>query len=151
MLAYAATHGVAAVVLATRPGPADSIAAMNVGVSDFLIKPVAEPVLREAVEMALVSGRRQHSRASRIAFLKERYGSLTQQERVVARFVWEGHRNRDIAEKLGVAERTIKNHRLALRRLAVDSVPDLVHAFSLLDFDDPPCGASFAGANVQDG
>ncbi|MDM0003064.1 hypothetical protein QTI24_31110 [Variovorax sp. J22P240] len=73
---------------------------MKVGVSDFLIKPVAEPVLREAVEMALVNGRRQHSRASRIAFPKERYGSLTHQERVVARFVCEGHRNRDIASAL---------------------------------------------------
>ncbi|MDM0049727.1 response regulator transcription factor [Variovorax sp. J22R115] len=143
-LAYAAVHGVATVVLATRPEPVDIIAAMKVGVSDFLIRPVAEQVLRETIQTAIVRGRTLRSRASRIAFLKGRFGSLTYQEQLVARFVSEGHRNRAIAEKLGVAERTVKNHRkLALQKLAVDSVPGLVHAMALLGFDGPHGGASF--------
>ncbi|RZL88951.1 MAG: hypothetical protein EOP82_21305 [Variovorax sp.] len=72
----------------------------------------------------------------------ERYESLTYQERLVARSVSEGHRNRDIAEELGVAERTVKNYRkLALKKLAVDSVPELVHAFALLNLDNPRGGA----------
>ncbi|MDM0110341.1 LuxR C-terminal-related transcriptional regulator [Variovorax sp. J22R24] len=126
---------------------------MKVGVSDFLIKPVAEQMLREAIETAVVRGRRQRTRASRIAFLRERYACLTYQEQVVARSVSEGYRNRDIAEKLGAAERTVKSYRKsALKKLVVDSVPDLVHAFAILDSDAPPGGASVeTGVNVQNG
>jgi hypothetical protein len=64
-----------------------------------------------------------------------------------------GFRNTDIAEKLGVAERTVKSRRKsALKKLGVDSVPDLAHAFALLDSDAPPGGASVeTGANAQVG
>ncbi|MDM0108865.1 LuxR C-terminal-related transcriptional regulator [Variovorax sp. J22R24] len=138
LLARTSADAVAVVVLATRPDPADVIAAMKKGVSDFLLLPVAQQVLCDAIDTAIARTRRQSDRASRLASLKKRYASLTYEEQWVARSVCQGHRNRDIAEELGIAERTVKNHRAsALKKLAVDSVPALVHAFILLDADDP--------------
>ncbi|MGJ7511181.1 response regulator transcription factor [Variovorax sp. GT1P44] len=150
-LAHAAIRGFAVVVLATQPEPADIIAAMKIGVSDFLIKPVPEPVLREAIEAAITQGRGQRNRAARMAFLKVRYESLTYPEKLVARLVNEGHRNRAIAESLNVAERTVKGYRkLAFKKLAVDSVAELVHAIALLD-SDVLDGASYRATGTVQG
>ncbi|MDM0078886.1 LuxR C-terminal-related transcriptional regulator [Variovorax sp. J2P1-59] len=138
-LSNAAARGLAVVMLGTRPNPADVITAMKLGASDFLLKPVSEPVLREAIETAVSRGRRNRARASRISFLKERYRTLTYQEQLAARLVSEGARNKDVAESLGVAERTVKIYRtLALKKLDVHSVPELVRALALLDSGPDP-------------
>jgi PAS domain S-box-containing protein len=55
-------------------------------------------------------------------FAKERINDLTAQQRNVLRFMASGLRNRQIGEKLGLTEKTIKMHRSALvKRLGVAS------------------------------
>jgi DNA-binding NarL/FixJ family response regulator len=52
---------------------------------------------------------------------------LTPRERQVARLVAEGQRTRDVAEQLGISEKTVETHRTAImRKLNLRSLADLV-------------------------
>lgn len=56
-----------------------------------------------------------------------RYSLLTSRERQVAQLVAEGQRTRDVAERLGISEKTVETHRTAImRKLNLHSLADLV-------------------------
>jgi FixJ family two-component response regulator len=122
-----------------------SVEAMKAGAVDFLMKPVEEDALIDAVTRAL--GRSAHlldTHRERDTFL-QRCARLTPRERDVARLVLHGLLNKQIAGQLGIAEKTVKVHRGRLmQKLAVTSVAELVrlaertHAFGVV----PPLGSS---------
>jgi FixJ family two-component response regulator len=104
-----------------------SVRAMKAGALDFLTKPFDESVLRAAVERAL--DRHAERRASRagLAALRARFETLTPREREVSREVAEGRLNKQIAERLGTSEKTIKVHRArVMEKLGARSVAELV-------------------------
>jgi len=56
-----------------------------------------------------------------------RFSLLTSRERQVAQLVAEGQRTRDVAEALGISEKTVETHRTAImRKLNLHSLADLV-------------------------
>jgi DNA-binding NarL/FixJ family response regulator len=56
-----------------------------------------------------------------------RFSLLTSRERQVAQLVAEGRRTRDVAEALGISEKTVETHRTAImRKLHLHSLADLV-------------------------
>jgi FixJ family two-component response regulator len=64
----------------------------------------------------------------------ERFNTLTPRQRQVLRLVISGRHNRQIAAELGVVIKTIKVHRArVMRKMAVGSLIELVHAISRLD------------------
>lgn len=104
-----------------------SVRAIKAGAEDFLCKPVEKERLLGAVERALARHRRDaHALGARRA-LAQRFAGLTAREREVFALLITGALNKQIADKLGNSERTVKAHRRAiLDKLGVRSVAELV-------------------------
>lgn len=111
-------------------GAPEAVSAFRAGALDFLIKPLDDTTLLDAVAKALaVSAERQHQRARRDE-LAARLATLTGREREVARRVAQGERNLQIGETLGIGLRTVKRYRhQAMEKLEVETLVDLVHLF----------------------
>jgi RNA polymerase sigma factor (sigma-70 family) len=101
--------------------------AMREGAVDFLIKPVDEPQLFDAIARASARATtmQQQRRAERDT--EERLSRLTRREREVCDLVARGLPNKEIAYELGTSEKTVKTHRgRVMRKLEVDSIAALV-------------------------
>jgi DNA-binding NarL/FixJ family response regulator len=91
-------------------------AAMRAGASGFLLKKVRGPALVSAVRTVASGGtlfdgvepatRRRRTRAAG----SDRLALLTDQERTVLRLIGQGLTNRQIGERMGLAEKTVKNY-----------------------------------------
>jgi FixJ family two-component response regulator len=104
-----------------------SVRAMKGGAVDFLQKPFNDQELLDCVQRALRrSGEERAERAER-SELERRVGSLTPREREVLLLGVAGMLNKQIADKLGIAEKTIKVHRgRVMEKMQADSIADLV-------------------------
>ena len=115
------------VFLSARSDVPMTARAMREGAIDFLVKPVDEEQLLDAIERARVhaTALRQEQQLKRDA--EERLARLTRRERQVCDLVAAGLLNKQIAHELGMSEKTVKVHRGRLtRKLGVDSVAALV-------------------------
>jgi FixJ family two-component response regulator/signal transduction histidine kinase len=103
-----------------------SVSAMKSGAVGFLAKPFTREQLLAAVGEALArSGDLAAERKAR-ALLQARYRSLTPREREVLPLVAAGLLNKIAADRLGIAEKTIKIHRGRLmEKMGAASVADL--------------------------
>lgn len=111
-----------------------SVRAMKAGAVDFLQKPFDDHELLETVQRAL--GRSRHARAehSERAVIQSRFHALTPREQEVLSLVVTGMLNKQIAARLGAAEKTIKVHRgRVMKKMAAESVADLVRMAQRLD------------------
>jgi FixJ family two-component response regulator len=103
------------------------IRAMKGGAVDFLEKPVDEQELLGGIRQALRRSRETHAALTEQVELERRLGGLTAREREVLELVVTGMLNKQIGERLGVAEKTIKVHRgRVMQKMAAASVADLV-------------------------
>jgi RNA polymerase sigma factor (sigma-70 family) len=104
-----------------------SVRAIKSGAEDFLEKPFKDSDLLDAVHRALERSRRTRAARRELAELERKLGSLTPRERQVLELVVEGLLNKQIASRLGIAEKTVKVHRgRAMRKMRADSLADLV-------------------------
>jgi FixJ family two-component response regulator len=104
-----------------------SVRAMKAGAVDFLQKPFDENDLLDAVSRALARDHAARQEWSELAEVRSKFEELTPREREVALLVAQGLLNKQIADELGMAERTVKVHRSrVMEKLAVESVADLV-------------------------
>lgn len=104
-----------------------SVQAMKRGAFDFLTKPVDEEVLLSAIRQALVRNRAYRRERLGEKALLNRFATLTPREREVMRWVIAGARNKQIAARLGIAEKTVKIHRgQVMKKLAVTTVAELI-------------------------
>ena len=91
-------------------------AAIRSGASGFLLKQVRGPALVSAVRTVAAGGTPfddvgpAMSRARPAAAGTERLDLLTDQERTVLRLIGEGLTNRQIGQRMGLAEKTVKNY-----------------------------------------
>ncbi len=109
----------------------ESVRAMKAGAVDFLMKPVQEQRLHNAVERALSveAKRRRDLAASREA--QDRTARLTPREREVLQHLVRGLLNKQIAAVLGTTEKTVKVHRArVLHKTGARSVVQLVQFVS---------------------
>ena len=104
-----------------------SVRAMKAGAIEFLTKPFREQDLLEAIQHGIGQHRTAREQRAEVAELQQRYDSLTPREREVFLLVARGMLNKQIADRLGASEKTIKIHRGQLiRKMKAGSLADLV-------------------------
>jgi FixJ family two-component response regulator len=104
-----------------------SVRAMKGGAVDFLEKPFNDQELLDCVQRALDLNREQRANLAESVELRRRLETLTPREREVLKLVVAGKLNKQIADNLGNAEKTIKVHRgRVMQKMRADSVADLV-------------------------
>jgi FixJ family two-component response regulator len=105
---------------------ASSVRAMKAGAVDFLAKPVKRATLLDALRRALARDASQRAERDEENRLRLRFASLTPREREVFERVAAGRLNKQIADDLGIAERTVKARRGQLMaKLGVRSAAEL--------------------------
>ncbi len=101
--------------------------AMKAGAVDFLMKPVDDEDLLAAVARALARSVDVHKTAAERAAARVRLDTLTPREFEVMQRVIAGKLNKQIADDLGAAEKTVKIHRgRVMEKMGVSSVAELV-------------------------
>lgn len=121
-------HRAVQIVFLTGHGDVPMCAsAMKAGAVDFLTKPVDDEDLLAAVHRALARSAQLHQAAEERAVARARLEMLTPREFEVMQRVIAGRLNKQIADELGAAEKTIKIHRgRTMEKMGVTSVADLV-------------------------
>ena len=105
---------------------ASTVRAMREGAEDFLEKRAPQEQLLDAVRRALARDAVERSARGRHATLAASFKALTVREREVLEQVVRGRLNKQIAADLGIHERTVKLHRMAMMsKLGVRSVAEL--------------------------
>jgi two-component system response regulator FixJ len=104
-----------------------SVQAMKRGAVDFLPKPFDDEDLVQAVKKAVEKDREVKAERAKVHDVLRRIEHLTPREHEIFRHVTTGMLNKQIALKLGIAEKTVKVHRgRVMEKLGVDSVAELV-------------------------
>jgi len=115
-----------------------SVRAMKAGALHFLTKPVQRDVLLAAIRSAIDRHRETSVRTRADRDLQARYQTLTLREREVLACVVAGRMNKQIAQTLGMAERTVKLHRAhAMDKLGATSLAELVRLAGRLPLPPP--------------
>jgi FixJ family two-component response regulator len=105
-----------------------SVEAMKKGAINFLQKPIDDKELMKAIEEALTRSDERIKKQNEIEKFKSLVNSLTAREYEIFRYVITGMLNKQIAAELGIAEHTVKNHRLNItEKLGVKSVPEMIY------------------------
>jgi len=104
-----------------------SVRAMKAGALDFLQKPFDEQDLLDAVYRAIDRCRQDQAQRKELKELEARIRTLTPKEHEVFAWVITGMPNKNIADRLDTAEKTIKVHRASImKKMGAQSVADLV-------------------------
>ena len=134
----------AIVVIADADASERAVEATALGADDFLQKPFDSQELLDAIQRALQKSREGLVAESDQARVERRLATLTPREREVLRLVVKGLLNKQIADELGAAEKTVKVHRgRVMRKMQVRSVAELVTLTAELNgHHDDPAGAA---------
>jgi FixJ family two-component response regulator len=125
--ALARTRNPLTVLFLTGHGDiASSVRAMRGGAEDFLLKSASKGALLDAIRRAVERDARDRKKRAQRREVLERIGTLTEREREVYSHVVRGRLNKQIADDLGITERTVKCHRQSITtKLGVPSVAEL--------------------------
>jgi len=105
-----------------------SVEALKKGAINFLEKPIDEQALVKALDEALSRSAELITKNKELDRIRALMNTLTAREYEIFRYVISGMLNKQIAAELGIAEHTIKNHRLNITdKLKVKSVAELVN------------------------
>jgi FixJ family two-component response regulator len=103
-----------------------SVRAMRGGAEDFLLKTSAKDDLLDAIRRSLTRDTRERRERARRRQVCDLFGTLTEREREVLGHVVRGRLNKQIADDLGINERTVKLHRTSITtKLKAPSVAEL--------------------------
>jgi signal transduction histidine kinase/DNA-binding CsgD family transcriptional regulator len=126
--------GLAITAALVREHSGSIVVAIKAGAEDFLCKPVDQALLLPAIERALARFRDESAERIAREGLASRLSLLSPREREVFDLVITGLLNKQIADRLGTSERTIKAHRAAItEKLQVRSAAEMVAIDSQLD------------------
>lgn len=119
------------VFLSGQSHPQQIVKGLKRGALDFLFKPFNIDELLQAIDQALDYDQKQLKRNLKEGEIKSNFNSLTPREREVFALLVDGLMNKEIAERLGTTDATIKVHKArVMEKMQANSVQDLVK-FSL--------------------
>jgi FixJ family two-component response regulator len=111
-----------------------TVRAMKGGAAEFLTKPIDEAQLITAAQDALERDHLVRDQLDELASIRDRVAMLTPREREVMRLVVAGKLNKQAAQTLGTAEKTIKVHRArVMEKMGAASLADLVRMVGRID------------------
>jgi FixJ family two-component response regulator len=104
-----------------------TVHAMKAGAVDFLTKPINEQRLLAAINQALQRDKEERQNRAIRGAIEQRLERLSFRERQVLQRVVLGRLNKQIADDLGISEKTVKAHRGQMMvKMGVRSVAELV-------------------------
>ena len=104
------------------------IESMKLGAVDFLVKPVDDLALLQVLRQALQRDAQQQDGRRRRREVEARLARLSPREHEVLLLVITGLLNKQIADRMAIAIKTVKVHRArVMEKLGADSVAALVH------------------------
>jgi FixJ family two-component response regulator len=104
-----------------------TVRTIKAGAEDFLTKPVTSEQLLPVIERAIAHHESLRGLKMKLDSLRAQVARLTPRETQVFELVVKGKINKQIAEKLGATERTIKAHRhRVMEKMGVQSLAELV-------------------------
>ena len=111
-----------------------TVRAMKGGAVEVLTKPFEEDTLLGAVSAALEVACARRADHEELRECRARYQTLTRREREVMALVASGMLNKEAADRLGTAEKTVKVQRArAMRKMSARSFADLVRMVDRLN------------------
>jgi len=106
---------------------ASVVEAMKGGATEFLLKPVRSALLLDTIGRAIALSRELYISRQELVDIRARVSRLTPRERQVMTLVVAGYPNKQVADALGAAEKTIKVHRArVMEKMKARSLPELV-------------------------
>ena len=108
-----------------------AVMALREGAYDFLTKPINDERLLESVEAAVNEDWEFRSTLKNIKKNRELLLTLTGRELDIVRLITKGLNNKEIAEELGIAEKTVKVHRSSIYRKLQVRTP--LEVFKIID------------------
>ena len=123
------------IIFLTGHGDIDmAVSALQEGALDFIQKPVDNERLLAVIAYAASANLAKRAGRVDAATLLERAASLTERELEIARALADGLVNREIAERLQIAQRTVEVHRAAvMRKLGIRKPAELASLRAFLD------------------
>lgn len=113
-----------------------AVAAVKNGAWDFLEKPFQNNLLVDKVEAARLAAVELVQHEQERLRMQQALAALSAREREVLREVLQGHYNKNIADHLGIAQRTVEFHRANIfEKLQVGSAVDLAHRLGRLGLE----------------
>ena len=108
-----------------------AVRAMKQGAIDFILKPVDEERLLAAIDEARAVLANRPRRTVRPEVVAERLARLTAREREVLDHLVLGRLNKEIAQDLGISQRTVEIHRARIReKMEARGISDLIMMLS---------------------
>jgi len=115
------------VFLSGQSHPQQIVKGLKKGALDFLFKPFNIDELLQAIDQALDYDQKQLKRNLKDGEIKRNFNTLTPREKEVFTLLVEGLMNKEIAERLGTTDATIKVHKArVMEKMQANSVQDLV-------------------------
>ena len=126
-----------AIFISGKTAVPEIVRAMRAGAIDFLIKPVAEAQLLNAIKSAEEWDKTRRNIEARRKIVLQKIAKLTEREKEVLALMVAGLQNKAIAEKLDVTEKTIKVHRGRVhQKMGVKSLAELVRMTLGISIED---------------
>jgi two-component system CheB/CheR fusion protein len=129
---------VPAIVITGRGDVAMAVQAMKAGARDFSEKPISRVDLISGIARALDHARDRNARGAWRAAATSHISRLTRRQREIMERVLAGQPNKNIADDLGISQRTVENHRAqVMKRTGAGSLPALAR-LAMAAVDDEP-------------